>query len=94
MESPEARSWLLDRKITANEVGPGFVSDTRAYLDQPGCQDARRFLIGGLATDDLPANRGPRPSAWPGGSGGPRLPDAAAAEHALHARHRAGSTAA
>jgi hypothetical protein len=26
----EARSWLLDRKIIANEVGPGFVQDTRA----------------------------------------------------------------
>jgi arginine deiminase len=29
MANFEARSWLLDRKITANEVGPGFVNDTR-----------------------------------------------------------------
>src|SRR5215216_4103344 len=33
MESTEARSWLLDRKIIANEVGPGFINDTRADLD-------------------------------------------------------------
>ena len=33
MAIPDARSWLLDRKIIANEVGPGFVKDTRDYLD-------------------------------------------------------------
>src|SRR3954447_1016543 len=29
-----ARDWLLDRKVTANEVGLGLVDDTRAYLDE------------------------------------------------------------
>src|SRR5919109_4174887 len=28
---PEAKAWLLDRKIVANEVGLGLVEDTRAY---------------------------------------------------------------
>jgi arginine deiminase len=51
---PEARSWLLDRKIIANEVGPGFVKDTRAYLDSLDPRALTRFLIGGMATDDLP----------------------------------------
>ena len=45
---PEARSWLLDRKIIANEVGPGFVKDTRAYLDSLDPRTLSRFLIGGL----------------------------------------------
>src|SRR5207344_3674786 len=27
-----AQAWLLDRKITANEVGLGLVADTRAFL--------------------------------------------------------------
>ena len=54
MAIPEARSWLLDRKIIANEVGPGFVKDTRAYLDSLDARTLARFLIGGLATDDLP----------------------------------------
>ena len=30
---PEAKAWLLDRKITANEVGLGLVDDTRAFLE-------------------------------------------------------------
>jgi arginine deiminase len=33
MEIPEARSWLLDRKIIANEVGLGLIDDTRAFLE-------------------------------------------------------------
>ena len=51
---PEARAWLLDRKIVANEVGLGLVDETRSFLD--GLDDATlaAFLIGGLATTDLP----------------------------------------
>ena len=30
---PGAKEWLLDRKITANQVGLGLVADTRAFLD-------------------------------------------------------------
>jgi len=33
MAIPKARSWLLDRKIVANEVGVGLVDDTRAFLE-------------------------------------------------------------
>lgn len=51
---PEAKAWLLDRKITANEVGLGLVADTRAFLDglEPG--KLAEFVIGGLTTTDLP----------------------------------------
>src|SRR5215831_2967904 len=28
---PQAKAWLLDRKITANEVGLGLVAGTRAF---------------------------------------------------------------
>jgi arginine deiminase len=54
MAIPEARDWLLDRKITANEVGVGLVDATRAFLQ--GLDDRRlaEFLVGGLATTDLP----------------------------------------
>ena len=54
MDIPEARSWLLDRKITANEVGLGLVDETRAYLDSLDSRELARFLIGGLSTADLP----------------------------------------
>src|SRR6266480_6905584 len=32
LDIPEAKAWLLDRKITANEVGLGLTADTRAFL--------------------------------------------------------------
>jgi arginine deiminase len=54
MGDPEARAWLLDRKIIANEVGLGLVDETRAYLDELDDRTLTEFLIGGLATIDLP----------------------------------------
>ncbi|MEV7278791.1 arginine deiminase [Streptomyces sp. NPDC093111] len=54
MAIPEARSWLLDRKIVPNEVGLGLVDDTRAYLDSLAPRALAEFLIGGLSTADLP----------------------------------------
>ncbi|MFJ5043168.1 arginine deiminase [Streptomyces sp. NPDC088719] len=51
---PEARAWLLDRKITANEVGLGLIDDTRAFLETQTPRQLAEYLIGGLATADLP----------------------------------------
>ncbi|WP_097867787.1 arginine deiminase [Streptomyces sp. rh34] len=51
---PEARAWLLDRKITANEVGLGLIDDTRAFLEALTPRQLAEYLIGGLATADLP----------------------------------------
>ena len=50
----EAKAWLLDRKITANEVGLGLVDDTRAFLESLEPRKLAEFMIGGLATADLP----------------------------------------
>ena len=54
LANPEAKAWLLDRKITANEVGLGLVSETRAFLDGLENRALARYLIGGLSTADLP----------------------------------------
>ncbi|MFJ6630025.1 arginine deiminase [Streptomyces sp. NPDC091376] len=54
MAVPEARDWLLDRKITANEVGLGLVESTRAFLETLEPRKLAEYLIGGLATADLP----------------------------------------
>jgi arginine deiminase len=54
MAIPEARAWLLDRKIVANEVGLGLLDDTRAFLESLTPRALADFLIGGLATSDLP----------------------------------------
>lgn len=54
MDTPGARDWLLDRKITANRVGPGLLDDTRGFLESLPTRKLADFLIGGLATQDLP----------------------------------------
>ncbi|MEV6406142.1 arginine deiminase [Streptomyces bobili] len=54
MTVPGARDWLLDRKIVANEVGLGLVDSTRAFLETLEARPLAEFLIGGLATADLP----------------------------------------
>ncbi|WP_340697001.1 arginine deiminase [Cellulosimicrobium funkei] len=51
---PEARAWVLDRKVVPNQVGLGLVEGTRAYLDSLSERELARFLVGGLATTDLP----------------------------------------
>lgn len=59
MADAEARSWLLDRKIVANETGIGLVSATREYLDELESRELAKFLIGGLSTVDLPTELRP-----------------------------------
>ncbi|MFD5517633.1 arginine deiminase [Streptomyces sp. NPDC127066] len=54
MALPAAKDWLLDRKITANEVGLGLVDGTRAFLESLEPAALAEFLIGGLSTADLP----------------------------------------
>ncbi|WP_306311852.1 arginine deiminase [Streptomyces hydrogenans] len=56
MALPEARAWLLDRKIIANEVGLGLIDETRAFLDSLAPRELTEYLIGGLSTADLPAD--------------------------------------
>ncbi|RFA10483.1 arginine deiminase [Subtercola boreus] len=51
---PGARDWLLDRKITANEVGLGLIDGTRAFLESLEPRILAEYLIGGLSTTDLP----------------------------------------
>src|SRR6478735_3648953 len=51
---PGAKDWILDRKVVPNQVGIGLVDDTRAYLESLADRQLAEFLIGGLATNDLP----------------------------------------
>src|SRR5262245_51020032 len=54
MEVDGARDWLLDRKIEPNHVGLGLVDGTRGYLESLAPRQLAEYLIGGLATNDLP----------------------------------------
>ncbi|CAN5837488.1 arginine deiminase [soil metagenome] len=55
MEIPEAKTWLLDRKIVPNEVGLGLVNDTRGFLDSLVPRRLSELLIGGMSIRDLPS---------------------------------------
>jgi len=50
---PQAKKWLLDRKVTENNVGPGLMQETRAYLESLEPRNLAEFLIGGLSVLDL-----------------------------------------
>jgi arginine deiminase len=54
LENPTAKAWLLDRQITANEVGPGLVADTRGYLESLDSRALAETMIGGLSANELP----------------------------------------
>ena len=51
---PEAKTWILDRKIKATNVGLGLIEDTRAYLESLDPRILAEFLIGGLSIIDIP----------------------------------------
>ncbi|MEU4744928.1 arginine deiminase [Actinosynnema sp. NPDC023658] len=56
LDVPGAKTWLLDRKIVANEVGIGLVADTRAFLEDLEHRRLAEYLVGGLSTADLPSD--------------------------------------
>ena len=54
LESSEARSWILDRRITANSVGRVVTQLIRPWLDAMPAAKVADHLIGGIALEDLP----------------------------------------
>lgn len=54
VQVPGGRDWILDRKVIPNQVGLGLVDPTRAYLETLTPVQLSEYLIGGLATNDLP----------------------------------------
>ncbi|UFU08104.1 arginine deiminase [Ruania halotolerans] len=72
MALPQARHWLLERMIEPNTVGLGLVADTLAYLDTLPASQVAEYLIGGLATSDLPGEFRPAYLALAAGGGTPQ----------------------
>jgi arginine deiminase len=56
LDNAEAKKWLLDRQIVANEVGLGLVEETRAYLESLDSRTLAATMIGGLSANELPAD--------------------------------------
>jgi arginine deiminase len=50
----EARDWVLDRRVTPNDVGLGLTPILRAWLDEMPAPKLAEHLIGGIAILDLP----------------------------------------
>jgi arginine deiminase len=55
---PEARRWILDQQVVANQMGLGFVDEVRSYLDGLAARDLAETLIGGLSTEEFPETIG------------------------------------
>ncbi len=53
LHNPEAMSWILDRKLSANQVGVGFGDEMRCWLEGLEARQLADFLIGGVAAADL-----------------------------------------
>lgn len=54
LELAEGRDWVLDHRITPDQIGVGMLPQLRTWMDElPGAQLAG-YLLGGLAIDDLP----------------------------------------
>jgi arginine deiminase len=55
---PAARAWILDRRITAHQVGAGLVEPVRHWLDELPPAQLAEHLIGGLTFTEVPADAG------------------------------------
>jgi arginine deiminase len=54
LSDPEARAWLLDRRITENELGRTLAAELRAFLNDCQAPMLATILIGGLTFGELP----------------------------------------
>ncbi len=54
LEDDEARAWVIDRKITPNQVGVSGLKELKAWLNELPTQQLANNLIGGLSMQETP----------------------------------------
>ena len=54
VENPEARKFILDRRITAHTIGVGAAPVVRPWLDAMPADKLAQHLIGGIAISEMP----------------------------------------
>jgi len=54
LKDKAARAWVLDRRVTVNDLGPGGVRAVRPWLEEIAADKLAEHLIGGIAVSDLP----------------------------------------
>jgi arginine deiminase len=59
LDLPQARKWVLDRRISDDSVGGGLSGEVRAWMDELDSRRLAEFLIGGLSLDDVPGGDAP-----------------------------------
>ncbi|WAE61717.1 arginine deiminase [Stutzerimonas sp. R40042] len=57
VSDPEALKWILDRKITANQVGIGLQDEVRSWLEEQQPRQLAEYLIGGVSGSDIPGTQ-------------------------------------
>lgn len=50
----EARTWLLDRRVSVAMVGQDLVGELRGWFDEMPAAELAKFMIGGVARAELP----------------------------------------
>ena len=55
---PEAKSWILDNQVIADQLGLGLLDEIRSYLDGLPARKLAETLIGGLSTEEFPESIG------------------------------------
>ncbi len=55
---PEAKKWILDNQVVADQVGLGLVDEIRSYLEGLSARELAETLIGGLSTEEFPETHG------------------------------------
>ncbi|WP_107878603.1 arginine deiminase [Neisseria animaloris] len=53
---PKALKWILDRKITANNVSGIIMNELRSWFEGLNARQQAEFLIGGVSVNDLPSD--------------------------------------
>ncbi|MDF3181453.1 arginine deiminase, partial [Mesorhizobium sp. P17.1] len=51
---PEARRWLLDRRVDPSAVGQGMVDELRGWLEEMPPDQLATFLVGGILAAEMP----------------------------------------
>jgi arginine deiminase len=54
VDDSEGRAYILDRKLTPNEVGTGGVAEMRRWMDELDSTSLVAHLIGGVTVNELP----------------------------------------
>lgn len=54
LAQPGAKTWILDHRVTEQEVGLGLLDDVRSYLEGMPDRELAEVLIGGLSVEEFP----------------------------------------